>query len=160
MALNSSLWPRKPAFLVMIRRSPPSLLQMTPESKTASAVMYATSITISGSKNAEIHSSEETWQNSPKTRKCAWPSCTLCPRRLAGACPHEKLWGIGLGACDPRQSCTPLWPRPLAKGLRTYRPARQHYDILTKMRYASPLDILENLASPKLASMINCGVPA
>ena len=85
----------------MIRRSRPSLLQMTPERKHASAVMYATSITISGSKNAKIQPSEATCQNSPNTRKCAWPSCTLCPRRLAEASSHDKLWGIGLSACDP-----------------------------------------------------------
>ena len=48
-----------------------------------------------------------------------------------------NLLGIGLSACDPesqtpRQSCAPLWPRPLAKRLQTYRPARQHCHILTK----------------------------
>ena len=37
-------------------------------------------------------------------------------------------------AQTPRQSCAPLWPRPLAKRLRTYRPARQHGGILTKRR--------------------------
>ena len=47
----------KARYLAMIRRSQPPLLQMTPESKNASAVMYATSITISGSKNAKIQPS-------------------------------------------------------------------------------------------------------
>ena len=91
----------KVRYMAMIRRSQPSLLQMAPESKNASAVMYATSITISGSKKAKIQPSEATWQNSPKTRKCAWPSCTLCPRRLAEASSHDNLWGTGLSACDP-----------------------------------------------------------
>ena len=59
-ALNSSSWPRKPAYLAMIRRSQPPLLQTTPESKTTSAVMYATLIMISGSKNAKIQPSEAT----------------------------------------------------------------------------------------------------
>ena len=58
-------------------------------------------------------------------------------RRLPEASPHDKLWGIGLSACDPESTnastvSAPLWPRPLAKRLRTYRPARQHCDILTK----------------------------
>ena len=65
-------------------------LATIPESKNASTVMYATSITISGRKNAKIQPSEATWQNSP-TRKCARPSCTLCPRRLAEASPHDKF---------------------------------------------------------------------
>ena len=128
--------PRMLAYLATTWRSRQYLLLTIPESKNASTVMYATSITISGSKNAELQPSEATWQNSP-TRKCARPSFTLCPRRLAEASPHDKLWGIGLTACDPESTnastvmCA-TWPRPLAKRLRTYRPARQHGDILTK----------------------------
>ena len=58
-------------------------------------------------------------------------------RRLPEASPHGKLWGIGLRACDPESTNAstvnaPLWPRPLAKILRTHRPARKHCDILTK----------------------------
>ena len=39
----------------------------------ASAVMYATSITISGSKNAKIQPSEATWQNSPRRENAPGP---------------------------------------------------------------------------------------
>ena len=123
----------------MIRRSQPSLLQMIPQSKNASAVMNATSITISGSKNAKIQPSEATWQNSSKMRDCAWPSCTLIPRRLAEARPHDRLWGIGLSACDPESinastvMCATLATTSCKKIANiSSRPARQHYDILTK----------------------------
>ena len=86
-------------------------------------------------------------------------------RRLPEASLHDKLLGIGLSACDPESTnastvSAPLRPRPLAKILRTYRPARHHCDILTKRRCALPLDILANAASPKLAPTINCGPPA
>ena len=128
----------KARLLAMIRRSQPPLLQMTPESKTASAVMYATLITISGSKNAKIQPSEATWQNSPRTRKCARPrahcahaaSPKRAPMTNCGASARARATPR---AQTPRQSCAPLWPRPLPKRLRTYRPARQHGDILTKI---------------------------
>ena len=95
--------PRVLAYLATTWRSRQYLLLTIPKSKNASTVMYATSITISGSKNAKIQPSKATWQNSP-TRKCARPSCTLCPRRLAEASLHDKLWGIGLTACDPEST--------------------------------------------------------
>ena len=166
IALSSSLWPRKPAYLAMIRRSQPSLLQMTPESKNASAVMYATSITISGSKNAKIQLSEATWQNSPKTIKCVWPSCTLCLRRLAETSPQYILWGIGLSACDPESTnastvmCATLATTSCKKiaNISSREATLRHSH--KKMRYGLPLDILANAASPKLAPMINCGVSA
>ena len=85
--------PRMLAYLATTWRSRQYLLLTIPESKNASTAMYATSITISGRKNAKIQPSEATWQNSP-TRKCARPSCTLCPRRLAETSPHDNLWGI------------------------------------------------------------------
>ena len=134
-----------------------TLLQMTPESKNASAVMYATSITISDSKNAKIQPSEATWQNSPRTRKCARPSCTLCPRRLAEASPHDKLWGIGLSACDPESTnastvmyatLVTTFSKKIAN--RSSRAATRRHSH-KKMRYALSLDILANAASPKLA---------
>ena len=84
--------PRMLAYLATTWRSRQYLLLTIPESKNASSVMYATSITISGSKNVKIQPSEATWQNSPRTKNCARPSCTLCPRRLAEASPHDKLW--------------------------------------------------------------------
>ena len=150
--------PRMLAYLATTWRSRQYLLLTIPESKHASTVMYATSITTSGSKNAKIQPSEATWQNSPRTRKCTRPSCTLCPRRLAEASPHDKLWGIGLSACDPEStdastSCAPLWPRPLAKKIANISPreATLRYSH-KKMRYALPLDILANTASPKLAT--------
>ena len=149
----------------MTRRSQPSLLPTTPESRNASVIMYATLITISGSKNAKIQSSEATWQNSPKTRKCAWPSCTLCQRRLAEASPHDK-WGIGLSACDPESTdastakcaalATTSCKKIANKSSRKVTLRHSHKN----MRYALPLDILANDASPKLAPMINCGAPA
>ena len=163
---DSSCWPRKPAYLAMIRRSQSSLLQMTPESKNVSAVMYATSITISGSKNAKIQPSEATWQNSPKTRKCARSLRTLCSRRLAEASPHDKLWGIGLSACNPESTnastvvCATLATTSCKKiaNISSREATLRHSH--KNMRYALPLDILANAASPKLAPMINCGVPA
>ena len=150
----------------MIRRSQPSLLQMTPESKNALAVMYATSITISGSKDAKIQPSEATWQYFPKTRKCAWPLCTLCPRRLAKASPHDKLWGIVLSAYDPESTnaSTVICATLATTSCKNIANISSREAILRhshkEMRYALPLDILANAASPKLAPMINCGVPA
>ena len=104
--------------------------------------------------------------NSPKTRKCAWPSCTLCPRRLAEASPHDKLWGIGLSACDLESTnastvkCATL-ATTSCKTIANISPReatlRQSHK---NMRYALPLDMLANAASPKLAPMIYCGVPA
>ena len=141
----------------MIRRSQPPLLQMTPESKNASVVMYATSITISGSKNAKIQPSEATWQNSPRTRKCARPSCTLCPRRLAEASPHDKLWVIGLSACDPESTnastvmCATLATTSCKKIANISSRAATWRHSHKKMRYALSLNILANAASSKLA---------
>ena len=84
--------PRMLAYLATTWRSRQYVLLTIPENKNASTVMNATSIPISGSKNAKIQPSEATWQNSPRTRKCTRPSGTLCPRRLAEASPHDKLW--------------------------------------------------------------------
>ena len=130
---------------------------MTSESKNASDVMYATSITISGSKNAKIQPSEATWQNSPRTRKCAWPSCILCSRRLAEASPDDKLWGIGLSACDPESTnasivmCATLATTSCKKIAKISSRAATSRHSHKNMRYALSLDILANAASPKLA---------
>ena len=82
----------------MIRRSQPSLLQTTPESKTASAVMCVTFTTSYGnlakfSQNEEMH----------------FAVIQTGDRRLAEASPHDNLWGIGLSACDPRASSPDSW---------------------------------------------------
>ena len=150
----------------MIRRSQPSLLQTASESKNASVVKCVTLTPSSGSKNAKIQPSEATWQNSPKTRKCAWPSCTLCPHRLAEASPHDKLWGIGLSARDPESTnASTVMSATLATtscktiaNISSREATLRHFH--QNMRYALPLDILANAATPKLAPMINCGVPA
>ena len=149
----------------MIRRSQPPLLQMTPESKNASAVMYANSITISDSKNAKIQPSEATWQNSPKTRKCAWSSYTLCPRRLADASLHDKLWGIGLSACDPESTnaSTVMCATLAMTSCKTIanvssRAATLRHSHKDEIRLA-----LGHIGERRLAEacpMINCGVPA
>ena len=148
--------PRMLAYLATSWRSRQYLLLPIPESKNASTVMYATSITISGSKNAKIQPSEATWQNS-LTRKCALPSCTLCPRRLAEASPHDKLWGIGPTACDPESTnastvmCATLATTSCKKIANISSRAATWRHSHKKMRYALSLDILANAASPKLA---------
>ena len=148
--------PRMFAYLATTWRSRQYLPLTIPESKNASTVMYATSITISGSKNAKIQPSEATWQNSP-TRKCARPSCTLCPRRLAEASPHDKLWGIGLTARDPESTnastvmCATLATTSCKKIANISSRAATWRHSHKKMRYAVSLDILANAASPKLA---------
>ena len=60
--------PRMLAYLATTWHSRQYLLLTIPESKHASTLMYATSNTISGSKNAKIQPSEAPWQNSPRTR--------------------------------------------------------------------------------------------
>ena len=148
--------PRMLAYLATTWRSRQYLLLTIPESKHASTVMYATSNTISGSKNAKIQPSEATWQNSP-TRKCARSSCTLCPRRLAEASPHDKLWSIGLTACDPESTnastvmCATLATTSCKKIANISSRAATWRHCHKKMRYALSLDILANAASPKLA---------
>ena len=87
--------PRMLAYLATTWRSRQYLLLPIPESKNASTVMYATSITISGSKNAKIQSSEATWQNSP-TRKCARPKLDLKER------PHNSSPRFYYSARQPR----------------------------------------------------------
>ena len=101
-----------------------------------------------------------------QNEKCAWPSCTLCPRRLAEASPHDKLWGIGLRACDPESTnastgmCATLATTSCKKIANiSYREAILRHSH-KNMRYALPLDILADAASPKLAPIINCGAPA
>ena len=103
-------------------------------------------------------------QNSPKTIKCVWPSCTLCLRRLAETSPHDILWGIGLSACDPESTnastvmCATLATTSYKKiaNISSREATLRHSH--KKMRYTLPLDILANAASPKLAPMINCSV--
>ena len=149
--------PRMLAYLATTWRSRQYLLLTIPESKNASTVMYATSITISGSKNAKIQPSEATWQNSP-TRKCARPSCTLCPRRLTEASSHYKLWGIGLTAYDPESTnastvmCATLATTSCKKIANISSRAATWRHSHKKTRYALSLDILANAASPKLAT--------
>ena len=60
----------------------------------------------------------------------------------------------------PRQSSAPLWRRPLAKGLRTYRPARQHCVILTEDEIRLAFGYIGQRRLAKPALMINCGAPA
>ena len=150
----------------MIRRSQPPLFQMTPESKNASAIMYTTSITISASKNAKIQPSEATWQNSPRTRKCPRPSCTLCPGHLAEASPHDKLWGIRLSACDPESTnastvmCATLATIYCKKDCEHIVPRG---NIATFSQKDEIRLALEHIGERRLAEachMINCGVPA
>ena len=86
-------------------------------------------------------------------------------RRLAEASPHDKLWGIGPSACDLESTnastvkCATLATTSCKKiaSISSREATLRHSH--KKMRYALPLDILANAASPKLA-MINCGAPA
>ena len=73
IALNSSRWPRKPAYLAMRRRSQPFLLQMTLETKNASAVKCVTLTTSYGNPHAKALYYMATLQNFPKTRRCTLP---------------------------------------------------------------------------------------
>ena len=85
------------------------------------------------------------------------------PRRSE---PHDKLWGIGLSACDPESTnastvkCATSATTSCKKiaNISSREATLRHSH--KEMRYALPLDILANAASPKLAPMINCGVPA
>ena len=87
-------------------------------------------------------------------------------RRLAEASPHDKLWGIGLSSCDPESTnastvkCATLATTSsknianISSREATFRHSHKN------MRYALPLEISANAASPKLSPMINCGAPA
>ena len=87
-------------------------------------------------------------------------------RRIPEASPHDKLWGIGLSAYDPESTnastvkCTILTTISCKKiaNISSREATLRHSH--KKMRYALPLDILANAASPKLALMINCSAPA
>ena len=57
----------------MIRRSQPFLLQMTPETKNASAVKCVTLTTSYGNPHAKALYYMATMQNFPKTRRCTLP---------------------------------------------------------------------------------------
>ena len=92
-----------------------------------------------------------------QNEKCAWPSCTPCPHRLAEASSRDKLWGIDLSACDPESTnastvmCATLATTSCKKiaNISSREATLRHSH--TNMRYALPLDILANAASPKLA---------
>ena len=87
-------------------------------------------------------------------------------RRLPEASPHDKLYGIGLSACDPESAnvstakCVTLATTSCKKiaNLSSREATLRHSH--KNMRYALPLDILANAASQKPALMINCGAPA
>ena len=121
----------------MIRRSQPSLLQMTPESKNASAVKCVTLTTSYGNPNAKTLYYMATLQTFPKTRRCTLPFFKPATAASPKRAPMTNFGASALAratprAQTPRQLSAPPWPRPLAKRLRTYCPARQHCDILTK----------------------------
>ena len=87
-------------------------------------------------------------------------------RRIPEASPHDKLWGIGLSACDPESTnssivkCATLATISCEKiaNISPREATLRHSH--KKMRYALPLDILANAASPKLALMLNYSAPA
>ena len=87
-------------------------------------------------------------------------------RRLPEASPHDKLWGIGLSACDPESTnastvkCATLATTSCKEiaNISSREATLRHSH--KKMRYALPLDILANATSPRLAPLINCGAPA
>ena len=145
------------AYLATTWRYRQYLLLTIPESKNASTVMYATSITISGSKNAKIQPSEATWQNSPHERMPPALVHTVPTRCLAEASPHDKLWGIGLTACDPESTnastvmCATLATTSCKKIANISSRAATWRHSHKKRRYALSLDILANAASPRLA---------
>ena len=76
-------------------------------------------------------------------------------RRLPEASPHDKLWGIGLSACDPESTNVSTIK---CATLTSSREATLQYS--HKKKYALPLDTLANAASPKPALIIICGAPA
>ena len=87
-------------------------------------------------------------------------------RRLFEASPHGKLWGIGLWACDPKNTktstvkCATLAAtssKKIAK-ISSRKATLRHSH--KKMRYPLRLGILANAASPKPDPMINRGAPA
>ena len=156
--------PRMLAYLATTWRSRQYLLLTIPESKNASTVMYATSITISGSKNAKIQPSEATWQNSP-TRKCARPSCTLCPRRLAEASPHDKLWALARPratprAQTPRQSCLPLGHDLLQKDCEHIVPRGNMATLSQKDEIRLVLGHIDERRLAEACPIITCGASA
>ena len=85
--------------------------------------------------------------------------------RLLEASPRDKLWGIGLSAYDPESTnastvkCATLATTSCKNipNISSREATLRHSH--KNMRYALPLDILANAASPKPALMINCGAP-
>ena len=148
--------PRMFAYLATTWRSRQYLLLTIPESKTPRPSCTPPRSRFLAARMRKFSPSEATWQNSP-TRKCARPSCILCPRRLAEASPHDKLWGIGLTACDPESTnaptvmCATLATTSCKNIANISSRAATWRHSHKKMRYALSLDILANAASPKLA---------
>ena len=124
--------PRMLAYLATTWRSRQYLLLTIPESKHASTVMYATSNTISGSKNAKIQPSEATWQNSPRTRKCN-ASTVMCATLATTSCKND---------------CEHIAPRG---NIATFS---QKDKIRLALRHIGEHRLAE------ACHMINCGVPA
>ena len=147
--------PRMLAYLATTWRSRQYALLTIPENKNASTVMNATSIPISGSKNAKIQPSEATWQSSPRTRNAPGPrahcahaaspkrapmtNCGYRPERVRPR-EHKRL------DSHVRHFSHDLLQKKKKKKKKKLRHSHK------KMRYALPLDILANTTSPKLAT--------
>ena len=63
-------------------------------------------------------------------------------------------------AQTPRQSCAPLWPRPLAKRLRTYRPRGNMAAFSQKYEIRLVLGHIGERRLAEACPMINCGASA
>ena len=162
---KSLFWPRKFACSATTWPSRQYLVLTIPERKNSSTVMYAFRSRFLAARMRTFSPPRQTSKILPN-EKMRLALVLTGQRRIPEASPHDKLWGIGLSACDPESTndstvkCATLATISCKKiaNISSREATLRHSH--KKMRYALPLDILANAASPKLALMINCSAPA
>ena len=124
----------------MVRRSQPSLLRRTPESKNAS--VFDPELWRSEYEHIVLHGN---LAKSSQNEEMRLALIQTGDRRLAEASPRDTLWGIGLSARDPRASSPDFWCGQNLLG-----------QALENAREILPRDISVPLSNPTPETPVHC----